>query len=91
MRIAFTLALLRGAKGTYPRFLLLDEPLGSSDPERRRRILHLLSEELTRYFEQILLITHVETPDIPGSTLVSMDNGAIREIRRIAETPEIEG
>ena len=90
MRIAFTLALLRGAKGTYPRFLFLDEPLGSSDPERRRRILRLLSEELTKYFEQIILITHVETPEIPNALLVSMDEGRVVATRRITEVPEVE-
>ncbi|RLE88564.1 MAG: hypothetical protein DRJ67_01665 [Thermoprotei archaeon] len=90
MRIAFTLALLRGAKGTYPRFLFLDEPLGSSDPERRRRILKLLSEELTKYFEQILLITHVETPDVPNALLVTMEDGRVIATRRITEIPEAE-
>ena len=90
MRIAFTLALLRGAKGIYPRFLFLDEPLGSSDPERRRRILQLLNEELTRYFEQILLITHVETPEVPGATIVTMEEGRIQKIRKIPHAPEAE-
>jgi len=90
MRIAFTLALLRGAKGTYPRFLFLDEPLGSSDPERRRCILRLLSEELTKYFEQIILITHVETPEVPNALLVTMEEGRVVATRRITEIPEAE-
>jgi len=90
MRLAFTLALLRGAKGTYPRFLFLDEPLGSSDSERRRRILRLLSEELTKYFEQIILITHVEIPEIPNALLVTMEEGRIVASRRISEIPEAE-
>ena len=90
MRIAFTLALLRGAKGTYPRFLFLDEPLGSSDPERRRRILKLLSEELTKYFEQIVLITHVEIPEISNARIITMENGKVVGERRITEVPEIE-
>jgi len=86
MRIAFTLALLRGAKGTYPRFLFLDEPLGSSDSDRRRRIIQLLSEELTRYFDQILLITHVETPEIPGATIVTIEDGRVQRIRKVSQT-----
>ena len=90
MRLAFTLALLRGAKGTYPRFLFLDEPLGSSDSERRRHILRLLSEELTKYFEQIILITHVETPEVPNALLVTMEEGRIVTSRRISEIPEAE-
>jgi len=90
MRIAFTLALLQGAKGTYPKFLFLDEPLGSSDSERRKQILRLLSEELTKYFEQIILITHVEIPEVPNALLVTMEEGRIIGARRIAEIPETE-
>ncbi|MEM4853435.1 MAG: SMC family ATPase [Thermofilum sp.] len=75
MRIAFILSLLPAAKGTYPRFLFLDEPLGSSDSERRSRIIELLSRELTRFFDQIFLITHVEIDEPPGSTIIELDDG----------------
>jgi len=87
MRIAFTLTLLQGAKGTYPKFLFLDEPLGSSDHARRQRILKLLNEELTKYFDQIILITHVEIPEVEGATLVTLEDGRVKEIRKIHALP----
>ncbi|ABL78969.1 AAA family ATPase [Thermofilum pendens] len=75
MRIAFTLSLLPSAKGTYPRFLFLDEPLGSSDAERRGRIVELLARELTRFFDQVFLITHVDIEEPPGATVVEIEDG----------------
>ena len=83
MRIAFTLALLPRAKGSYPRFLFLDEPLGSSDVERRHRIVKLLNERLTKYFDQILLITHVEGVEPPGATVITLKEGSIASMHRV--------
>ena len=80
MRIAFTLSLLPAAKGSYPRFLFLDEPLGSSDQERRERIVELLASELTRFFDQVFLVTHVEVEEPPGSTVVVLENGSIQRV-----------
>uniref|UniRef100_A0A7C3WWB3 SMC family ATPase n=1 Tax=Thermofilum pendens TaxID=2269 RepID=A0A7C3WWB3_THEPE len=83
MRIAFTLSLLPAAKGAYPRFLFLDEPLGSSDQERRERIVELLASELTRFFDQVFLVTHVEVEEPPGSTVVVVENGSIQRVYRV--------
>ena len=83
MRIAFALSLLPAAKGAYPRFLFLDEPLGSSDEERRGRIVELLASELTRFFDQIFLVTHVEVEEPPGSTVITIDNGAIQRVHTV--------
>ncbi|MCC6064921.1 MAG: hypothetical protein LM576_02955, partial [Thermofilum sp.] len=83
MRIAFALSLLPAAKGAYPRFLFLDEPLGSSDQERRERIVELLASELTRFFDQIFLVTHVEVEEPPGSTVVTIENGAIQRVHAV--------
>jgi exonuclease SbcC len=88
MRIAFTLALLPSAKGTYPRFLFLDEPLGSSDQERRQQIVKLLANELTRVFDQVFLITHVEIEEPPNSTLIELVDGKVTETRRITSQEE---
>ncbi|QOJ78662.1 SMC family ATPase [Infirmifilum lucidum] len=87
MRIAFTLTLLPGAKGSYPRFLVLDEPLGSSDVERRERIMKFFTGELTRYFDQIFLITHVDVDEPPNSTVVYIEDGRIARVSRV-EQPE---
>ena len=80
MRIAFTLSLLPAAKGTYPRFLFLDEPLGSSDQERRHRIVELLGRELTRFFDQVLLVTHVDIEEPPQSTVIVLEDGRVQEM-----------
>ena len=81
MRIAFTLALIPTARGRHPRFLFLDEPLGSSDAERRERIVKLLANELTKHFDQIFLITHVDidTRDI-SCTVIVLEYGKIRQV-----------
>ena len=78
MRISFILSLLPQTKGRYPRFLFLDEPLSSSDSERRRNILRLMSKVLTRYFDQIFLITHVEVEGEGDWTEISVENGRVR-------------
>ena len=83
MRIAFALSLLPAAKGAYPRFLFLDEPLGSSDQERRERIVELLANELTRFFDQIFLVTHVEVDEPPGSTVVTIEDGAVQRVHTV--------
>jgi len=83
MRIAFTLSLLPAAKGAYPRFLFLDEPLGSSDAERRGWIVELLARELTRFFDQIFLVTHVEIEEPPGSTVILIDEGSVQRVYRV--------
>jgi exonuclease SbcC len=83
MRIAFTLALIPSAKGNYPKFLFLDEPLGSSDAERRNRIIQLLSEKLTKYFDQIFLITHVNAAEPPGTTVITLREGRIANIAKV--------
>ncbi|MEM2897258.1 MAG: AAA family ATPase [Candidatus Bathyarchaeia archaeon] len=59
MRIAFALSLLPEVKGIYPQFLFLDEPLSSSDEERREAIINLLDAELTKSFPQIIIISHL--------------------------------
>lgn len=91
MRIAFALSLLPAAKGAYPRFLFLDEPLGSSDQERRERIVELLADELTRFFDQIFLVTHVEVEEPPGSTVVTIDDGTVQRVHSVGASETLGG
>ncbi|MGQ9691086.1 MAG: hypothetical protein ACUVQY_07495, partial [Thermoproteota archaeon] len=77
LRMAFTLSLIPSAKGVYPRFLILDEPLGSSDAERRNRIIEFLAGELTRFFDQLFIITHVDIEEPSGSKVIMLDEGRI--------------
>ena len=60
MRLAFILSLLPQTKQTYPQFLFLDEPLASSDQNRRTNIINLLTKTLSEEFKQIILITHLD-------------------------------
>ncbi|RLE65237.1 MAG: hypothetical protein DRJ38_04135 [Thermoprotei archaeon] len=77
MRLAFILSLLPETKHTYPRFLFLDEPLSSSDRERRKNIIDLLTKTLKDQFNQIILITHVDI-DVEDAKVVSIEEGRIK-------------
>ncbi len=58
LRLGFAIALLPHGRGTAPKFLLLDEPFGGSDIQRRDNIILLLKEELSRIFQQIIVVSH---------------------------------
>lgn len=77
MRLAFILSLLPETKQTYPRFLFLDEPLSSSDRDRRKNIIDLLTRTLKDQFKQIILITHVDV-DSEGAKTISIEEGRIK-------------
>lgn len=79
MRLAFILSLLPQTKQTYPRFLFLDEPLASSDTERRQNIINLLTNKLTEYFNQIILITHLDIKP-EKSKIITLEEGKIIKI-----------
>ena len=76
MRLAFILSLLPHTKQTYPRFLFLDEPLASSDTQRRHNILELLTSDLAKYFKQIILITHLDITS-SNATIIELEEGNI--------------
>ena len=40
--------------------IFLDEPLSGFDVQRREGFMHLLQEELPKYFDQIIVISHLE-------------------------------
>ncbi len=58
LRLGFAIALLPQGRGTAPQFLLLDEPFGGSDIQRRDNIIRLLKDELSRTFQQIIVVSH---------------------------------
>jgi exonuclease SbcC len=58
LRLGFAIALLPQGRGATPQFLLLDEPFGGSDIQRRDNIIRLLQEELSRTFQQIIVVSH---------------------------------
>ncbi len=79
MRLAFALALIPEVKGVYPEFLFLDEPLASSDEDRREGILQLLNTELSARFKQIFLISHVAGLEAEVQNMIRMEDGRIIE------------
>ena len=58
LRLGFAITLLPHGRGTAPQFLLLDEPFAGSDVQRRDNIIHLLQEELSKTFQQIIVVSH---------------------------------
>ena len=74
MRLAFALALLPEVKGMHPEFLFLDEPLASSDEERRDGIIRLLKELQSR-FKQIFIISHIASLETEVQNIIRMENG----------------
>ncbi|MEM2865125.1 MAG: hypothetical protein QXR65_07680, partial [Candidatus Bathyarchaeia archaeon] len=76
MRLAFALALLPEVKGMHPEFLFLDEPLASSDEERREGIIQLL-KELSSRFKQIFVISHIAGLETDVQNVIRMENGRV--------------
>lgn len=58
LRLGFAIALLPQGRGASPQFLLLDEPFGGSDIQRRDNIIRLLQDELSKTFQQIIVVSH---------------------------------
>jgi len=77
LRLAFTLSLIPKMRGSYPRFLFLDEAFVSSDTERRRAVMNLLKRELRETFDQIFVISHQEDVLREAEHRITMDNGRI--------------
>ena len=77
LRLAFALSTLPSTRGARPAFIFLDEPLSGFDAERRRGFLDLLSQELARSFEQVIVVSHLAQlrQEIPNSIL--LENGQV--------------
>jgi exonuclease SbcC len=60
LRLAFALSTIPSSKGARPGFIFLDEPLSGFDIQRREGLIILLKNDLPKYFEQIIIISHIE-------------------------------
>ena len=60
LRLAFAISTIPSTRGARPGFIFLDEPLSGFDAQRRTGFMALLREELSRYFDQIIVISHIE-------------------------------
>ncbi len=79
LRLAFAIAALPRELHSAPGFLLLDEPLTSSDGARTKALVDIVTGDmLSQHFEQILLVSHSSTFD-PAmfSYHISIENGDI--------------
>jgi exonuclease SbcC len=77
LRLGFAIALLPQGRGTAPQFLLLDEPFGGSDIQRRDNIIRLLQDELSRTFQQIIVVSHQTAVLSASEHQYRMTNGRI--------------
>ncbi|MCK4439128.1 hypothetical protein KAV47_08630, partial [Candidatus Bathyarchaeota archaeon] len=60
LRLAFAISTIPSTRGTRPGFIFLDEPLSGFDAQRRTGFMTLLRDELSRYFDQIIVVSHIE-------------------------------
>ena len=60
LRLAFALSTIPSTRGARPGFIFLDEPLSGFDAQRTKGFMTLLQEELPKYFDQIIVISHLE-------------------------------
>jgi len=60
LRLAFALSTIPATRGARPGFIFLDEPLSGFDAQRKKGFMALLQEELPKYFDQIIVISHLE-------------------------------
>lgn len=77
LRLGFAIALLPQGRGATPQFLLLDEPFGGSDIQRRDNIIRLLNDELSRTFQQIIVVSHQSAVLSTSEHQFRMTNGRI--------------
>ena len=60
LRLAFAISTIPSTRGARPGFIFLDEPLSGFDAQRRTGFMTLLRDELSRYFDQIIVVSHIE-------------------------------
>jgi exonuclease SbcC len=60
LRLAFAISTIPSTRGARPGFIFLDEPLSGFDTQRRTGFMTLLRDELSKYFDQIIVVSHVE-------------------------------
>lgn len=81
LRLAFAMATLPQDKGVQPKFIFLDEPLGSFDEDRAKGLLYLITQgEVSEFFDQIFVVTHVPIDEDLFDEVYYIDNGQITKI-----------
>jgi len=81
LRLAFAVSTIPSTRGARPGFIFLDEPLSGFDVQRRAGFMALLREELSQYFHQIIVISHIEILSEEFPHYLQLDSGKIIEKR----------
>jgi exonuclease SbcC len=82
LRLAFAISTIPQSRGARPGFIFLDEPLSGFDAQRRDGFMRLLREELSQYFHQIIVVSHIEELKEEFPYHVNLDEGKIVKVQR---------
>ena len=82
LRLAFAISTIPSSKGARPGFIFLDEPLSGFDVQRRNGFMQLLKEDLSRHFDQIIVISHLEALTEEFQNTLTLEAGRIIEVQR---------
>jgi len=82
LRLAFAISTIPSSRGARPGFIFLDEPLSGFDVQRRNGFMKLLREDLSRHFDQIIVISHLEALREAFQNTLTLEAGRIIEVQR---------
>jgi exonuclease SbcC len=82
LRLAFAISTIPNTRGARPGFIFLDEPLSGFDTQRREGFMLLLREELSKHFQQIIVISHIEALRDEFHHHISLESGRIVKVQR---------
>jgi exonuclease SbcC len=82
LRLAFAISTIPSSRGARPGFIFLDEPLSGFDTQRRNGFMQLLREDLSKHFDQIIVISHLEALADEFQNSLTLDSGRIIEVQR---------
>jgi len=82
LRLAFAISTIPSSRGARPGFIFLDEPLSGFDAQRRNGFMQLLREELSKHFDQVIVISHLEALAEYFTNSLTMDAGKIIRVQR---------
>jgi exonuclease SbcC len=77
LRLAFAISTIPSSRGARPGFIFLDEPLSGFDAQRRTGFIELLRDDLSRHFDQIIVISHIEALAEEFPQNLTLDSGRI--------------
>ena len=77
LRLAFAISTIPSSRGARPGFIFLDEPLSGFDAQRRTGFIQLLREDLSKHFDQIIVISHIEALAEEFPQNLTLDSGRI--------------